>query len=914
MTEIVQSIPARLKNAAVGGHVAGAADILDDSMNKTQDTINFEVNTAIGTDDTAGSIKGRIKALENEMSSRVTGSDLTADKLVLGNGNSAVKTSSKGITTTAPTSSSTDADVPTSRAVWSSLTEKQDTISDLSTIRSGAAAGATAYQKPSGGIPKPDLSSGVQTSLGKADSALQSHQMVTDNNPTLAWSTKSKVATIGSTEINVTMPANPNTNTAQLQVSDTSNRKINTAESTGKYIQFTGGTNKITVSDGTSSFDVAVTPSINNNVTGSGLTADNIVLGNGNSAVKTSSKSITNTNPSSSSDDNSIPTSKAVWGAISDGIAANDAMIYKGTIAGGSTGSYGALTPAADMGHTYKVTTAGKIDGAEVKTGDLIICNTDSTAEATSSNYAIIAAKWDVIHTSLDGIVIGPSSSTDGRVAVFDGATGCVIKDSGYTIAKSVPSDAKFTDTTYSAATQSAAGLMSAADKTKLDGVAAGATANTGTITGITMNGASKGTSGVVNLGTVITDVSGKADKSATVSNVTYDASTRYLKKTINGTESTIIAASTIVKDGGVTLASGTNNGTLKLTVGGTATDNIAVKGLGGAAYKNVTDEITDSSILLVPYAGAVKDYVDDRIVIPVDVNILTPSSTFVKGNVIGINSIFYYCTQDTTNFPVILASQGDEFVYNEKDGHKCFVVTDATIQTGWEQWCDDFVEYWLSLKQDKLTFDTYPTAGSSNPVTSGGIRNSEHDLLVAITAVTDTLDENKQDKLTFDSLPTDSSTNPVESGGVYTALSSKQDTLQYVSMPTSGSQKMVKSGGIYNSLAAVIWKISYQSWNTKTLTAGECAISTNNYYDTYTVTINDYVVYVHRYAFAVYSEAGFTITLNINMTSQSSTIHKTKTLTHPSGKASGMYYFEVLVQNGKIYLVESYKEWTEIT
>ena len=34
-----------------------------------------------------------------------------------------------------------------------------------------------------------------------------------------------------------------------------------------------------------------------------------------------------------------------------------------------------------------------------------------------------------------------------------------------------------------------------------------------------------------------------------------------------------------------VSLASGTNNGTLKLTVNGTATDNIAVKGLGSAAY-----------------------------------------------------------------------------------------------------------------------------------------------------------------------------------------------------------------------------------------------------------------------------------------------------------------------------------------
>lgn len=38
-----------------------------------------------------------------------------------------------------------------------------------------------------------------------------------------------------------------------------------------------------------------------------------------------------------------------------------------------------------------------------------------------------------------------------------------------------------------------------------------------------------------------------------------------------------------------VSLASGTNNGTLKLTVDGTATDNIAVTGLGSAAYTDAT-------------------------------------------------------------------------------------------------------------------------------------------------------------------------------------------------------------------------------------------------------------------------------------------------------------------------------------
>lgn len=43
------------------------------------------------------------------------------------------------------------------------------------------------------------------------------------------------------------------------------------------------------------------------------------------------------------------------------------------------------------------------------------------------------------------------------------------------------------------------------AEKNKLAGIATGATANTGTITGVKMNGSSKGTSGVVDLGTVLT-------------------------------------------------------------------------------------------------------------------------------------------------------------------------------------------------------------------------------------------------------------------------------------------------------------------------------------------------------------------------------------------------------------------------
>lgn len=109
-------------------------------------------------------------------------------------------------------------------------------------------------------------------------------------------------------------------------------------------------------------------------------------------------------------------------------------------------------------------------------------------------------------------------------------------------------------------------------------------TSNVGTITGITMNGASKGTSGVVDLGTVITahqDISGKSDKSATVSTVTYDTTNKKITKTINGSTTDVVTASTIVTDGGglksITASSGTNinavgTPTVTATTSGTGT------------------------------------------------------------------------------------------------------------------------------------------------------------------------------------------------------------------------------------------------------------------------------------------------------------------------------------------------------
>ena len=77
-----------------------------------------------------------------------------------------------------------------------------------------------------------------------------------------------------------------------------------------------------------------------------------------------------------------------------------------------------------------------------------------------------------------------------------------------------------------------------------------------------------------------------------------------------------------------------------------------------------------------------------------------------------------------------------------------------------------------LAAKQNALTFDSAPTSGSSNPVTSGGVFSAINTVNSNVSSLQTTV-ANKQDKLTFDSAPTSGSNNPVTSGGVYTAINS---------------------------------------------------------------------------------------------------------------------------------------------
>lgn len=214
------------------------------------------------------------------------------------------------------------------------------------------------------------------------------------------------------------------------------------ATDTNTTYTFQGASNgfKVTPSNGETQ-TVIVSPSIKNNVTKTDATttAGYIPKFNNTTGVIENGYSVQTTLASSST---AIPTAAAVVAAIDNKIAAADAMIYKGTL-----GTDGTVTKVPANGYkvgwTYKVITAGTYAGIKCEVGDMLIAINNGPVSGTT----VVNADWTVVQANIDGAVTGPASATAGHIAVFDGATGKVIKDGTYTIATSVPSNAVFTDT-----------------------------------------------------------------------------------------------------------------------------------------------------------------------------------------------------------------------------------------------------------------------------------------------------------------------------------------------------------------------------------------------------------------------------------------------------------------------------------
>ena len=191
-----------------------------------------------------------------------------------------------------------------------------------------------------------------------------------------------------------------------------------------------------------------------------------------------------------------IATTAFVQRAVSKGIAASDALIFKGTI--GTSGTITALPTTYKTGWTYRVITAGTYAGQVCEIGDLIIALVDRSGSGN------IDSDWCVAQTNINGAITGIKSgdayittSQSGSVVTIthkdvtrSNTTSTAKPSHGgtFTAVKTVTSDAKghvtgvdtetVTLPTYGVATQSANGLESAADKKKLDGIATGAEVN----------------------------------------------------------------------------------------------------------------------------------------------------------------------------------------------------------------------------------------------------------------------------------------------------------------------------------------------------------------------------------------------------------------------------------------------------
>lgn len=104
-------------------------------------------------------------------------------------------------------------------------------------------------------------------------------------------------------------------------------------------------------------------------------------------------------------------------------IAANDAMIYKGTL--GSGGTITAIPTTYNTGWAYKVITATTYAGIACEVGDLIV------AIINRAGTGNLNSDWTVIQTNIDGAVTGPASAVGDHFVSFNSTTGKLIKDSG---------------------------------------------------------------------------------------------------------------------------------------------------------------------------------------------------------------------------------------------------------------------------------------------------------------------------------------------------------------------------------------------------------------------------------------------------------------------------------------------------
>ena len=133
---------------------------------------------------------------------------------------------------------------------------------------------------------------------------------------------------------------------------------------------------------------------------------------------------------------------------------------------------------AKDVPATGNASTTQVVMGNDTRLSDARPASDVSAWAKASTKPSYTASEVGLGNVTNNKQIKGLASGTTENHVVTFGTDGYTVKDSGFTIGKSVPSDAKFTDTTYSNATTAVAGLMSTDDKSKLNGIASGAEVN----------------------------------------------------------------------------------------------------------------------------------------------------------------------------------------------------------------------------------------------------------------------------------------------------------------------------------------------------------------------------------------------------------------------------------------------------
>ena len=258
---------------------------------------------------------------------------------------------------------------------------------------------------------------------------------------------------------------------------------------------------------------------------------------------------------------------------------------------------------------TLKTKLDGVASGAEVNQNAFSNVVVGSTTIAADS-------KTDTLTLAGSNVTLTPDATND-KVTI--GITKANVTSAlGYT--------PPTTNTTYSAATTSAAGLMSAADKTKLDGIATGATANTGDITGVTAGAGlgGGGTSGTVTLtnsgvrsitqdssdGHKLSINTGGTTTTITIpdNNTTYSAATTSAAGLMSASDKSKLDGITSSADSvsfSQSLTSGTQVGTI--TINGTATKLYAPTPTESSSYAQATSSTL--GLVKIGYTESGKNY-----------------------------------------------------------------------------------------------------------------------------------------------------------------------------------------------------------------------------------------------------------------------------------------------------------------